>query len=171
MRYKKSNPKLSGLSSFAPLPKDQRLVIDTFYRTFNTQNLDLLDQIVTADWENVPLFPGQRQGREGFKEVIRIFIKAFPDLQVSIQGTANSQRRARVRARITFTHVNYFMGLPPTGSKANIIVEDFHTIKNGKITYTQHMEDWYSLIKSTGSLPISVPSKRKKRGRYPGRDI
>jgi hypothetical protein len=32
--------------------------IETLYRAFNDRNPDLLDEVFTADWEDIPLAPG-----------------------------------------------------------------------------------------------------------------
>ncbi|MVT06979.1 ester cyclase [Chitinophaga sp. ysch24] len=158
------------LSTQPPLSKAQRQVITTFYRTITNHDPDLLDQVVNPHWENTPLFPGQRAGPDGFKNIIRQFIFSFPDAQVSILGMYDYKGRAKVHAKMLFTQENDFMGLAPTGLKTSIILEELHTIENGKISFTYHLEDWYSLIKTTGSAAIRIPPKGKKRGRYPGKD-
>lgn len=157
------------LSTQPPLSKAQRQVITTFYRTITNHDPDLLDQVVNPHWENTPLLPGQRAGPEGFKDIIRQFISSFPDAQISILGMYRYKERAKVHAKMLFTHENYFLELPPTGLKTSIIMEELHTIENGKISFTYHLEDWYSLIKTTGSAEILRPPKGKKRGRYPGK--
>ncbi len=53
----------SGDSSFSA---QDRTTIETFYRAFAGEP-DLLDQAVTADWQDIPLSPGQGPGRDGIK--------------------------------------------------------------------------------------------------------
>ncbi len=71
-------PQVSGLSD------GDRLAVETFYRAFAEADPGLLDDAVTADWEDIPLAPGQLQGREGMKPLIEGFAAAFPDATVTI---------------------------------------------------------------------------------------
>ena len=45
----------------------ERHAVETLYRAFSDQNPDLVDTVVTPDWKDIPLAPGQGPGPQGFK--------------------------------------------------------------------------------------------------------
>lgn len=53
----------------AGLLPEELSAIETFYRAFSGEP-ELLDEAVTADWQDIPLAPGQAGGREGMKPLI-----------------------------------------------------------------------------------------------------
>ena len=50
--------------------------------------------------------------------------------------------RVVVRGEATGTPAGAFMGVPHGGRKFTIMSIDVHTIANGKIARTYHIEDW-----------------------------
>ena len=62
----------------------QQQAIENLYRAFNEQNPDLLDLAVTADWQDIPLGPGQQPGRDGMRPIVAMFVEAFPDVKIAI---------------------------------------------------------------------------------------
>jgi predicted ester cyclase len=120
--------------------------IQTFYGVWNNNQLDLLDEIRTPDWKDIPLGPGQADGPQGLKDIITYFRSVLPDVAINILEIFGSHGRAGVRAQITFTHTNTIMGIPATGKKAAIALHEFHYLKDGKLTHTWHLEDWFSLL-------------------------
>ncbi|CAO3408966.1 ester cyclase [Azospirillum largimobile] len=136
------------------LTPTERRAIETLYRAFSEGDPDLLDEAVTVDWQDIPLNPGQRPGREGMKPLIRSFRAAFPDTTIEILEIIGAPGRAAVRAEITGTHSGDWFGIAPTGRSFRIAIHEFHRISNGKLTHTWHLEDWFGWMNQIGARPV-----------------
>ena len=131
----------------------RRQSIDLLYRAFSDQNPDLLDDAVTADWDDIPLAPGQGPGPEGLKPIIRGFIEALPDVRITAHDVLMDQGRAAVRAEITGTHLGPLFGIAATGKKVSFRIHEFHEFEGERIKRTWHMEDWFGLFQQLGAFP------------------
>ena len=138
-------------SQTSTLTEKELQSIETFYRAFTDHNPDLLDEVCNPDWQDIPLAPGQGPGPEGLKSLITsIFLTAFPDLKIIVHEIVGSPGRAGVRASITGTHLGEVMGVPPTGQPVDFALHEFHHLKDGLLTHTWHLEDWFGLFNRLG---------------------
>lgn len=132
----------------------EREAVETFYRAFTEQSLDLVDAVLAPDWEDIPLAPGQVAGPEGIKTIIRSVADAFPDVKITIHDMVQEPGKIGVRAEITGTHRGPLFGIAPTGKAVSFRLHEFHTIEGGRVTTTWHMEDWFGLFLQLGQFPI-----------------
>jgi predicted ester cyclase len=141
-----------NIDSSGGLEESDRIAIETLYRAFSEHNPDLLDEAVTEDWRDIPLAPGQAPGREGMKPLIRAFSAAFPDAHVTVHEVIGAPRRAAVRAEITGTHRGEWLGVAPTGARFTLPIHEFHHMRDGRVTHTWHMEDWFGWLHQVGAM-------------------
>ncbi len=139
----------------AGLTAAERLAVETLYRAFTDGDPDLIDRAVTADWQDIPLTPGQAPGRDGIKPVIRAFRSAFPDMRITVHEIVGGAGRAGVRAEITGTHMGEWFGVKPTGKAVRIPLHEFHHLTDGKITHTWHLEDWFGWLNQVNAWPVT----------------
>lgn len=121
-------------------------LISTFYEAFSG-NADLLDGVVTDDWDDIPLGPGQQPGRAGAGALIGEINKAFGDFRITVDEIidargADGNGMVGVRGTMRFVHAGEFLGIAPTGRAAEVRIHEFHQIVGGRIVRTHHMEDW-----------------------------
>ncbi len=88
-----------------------------------------------------------------------MFLKAFPDLKIVVHEIVGSTGRAGVRASITGTHLGEIFGVAPTGKYVDVALHEFHHLKDGRITHTWHLEDWFGMLNQIGAWPPGAPSK------------
>ncbi len=131
----------------------ERAAVETLYRAFNDKNPDLVDAVLAPDWDDIPLAPGQEPGPEGIKSIIRSVVAAFPDVQIAIHDMIQEPGKIGVRAEISGTHLGELFGIAPTGKKVNFGLHEFHTIIDGVVTTTWHMEDWFGVFLQLGQFP------------------
>ena len=129
--------------------------IENLYRAFTDNNPSVLDEACTPDWQDIPLLPGQRPGPQGLKDLIPMFLKAFPDMKIVIHEIIGSASRAGVRASIVGTHKGELFGVPPTGEAVDVALHEFHHLEKGRITHTWHLEDWFGMLNKIGAWPPS----------------
>lgn len=132
----------------------ERQAVEKIYQAFSLQQPDLLDEAVTPDWDDIPLAPGQVPGPEGLKSIIRMFISAFPDVQIIIHDLLQVPGQIAVRAEITGTHKGNFMGIEPTGKFVSIRLHEFHQLNGERVTTTWHQEDFFGLFIQLGQFPV-----------------
>lgn len=137
--------------SFTP---EELKALEAFYRAFEGMP-ELLDEAVAADWQDIPLAPGQASGREGMKPLIADFRAAFPDAKVTIHEIISAPGRAAVRAVISGTHEGEWFGIEPTGKTFQLAIHEFHHIANGRLTHTWHLEDWFGWLGQIGAWPAT----------------
>lgn len=128
-------------------------VVETLYRAFSEQRPDLVDAVLASEWDDIPPAPGQVPGPAGIKPIINMVAAAFPDVLITIHDTIQEPGKVGVRAEISGTHLGELFGIAPTGKKVNFRLHEFHTLSNGLITTTWHMEDWFGLFLQLGQFP------------------
>lgn len=126
--------------------------IKTFYALWGNKQPELLDEVCTPDWKDIPLTPNQADGPKGLKDIIVGFTTDFPDIAINILEIYGTHERAAVRAEIVFTHDKALIGIPATGKKVSVAIHEFHHLKDGKITHTWHLEDWFGLLMQSGGF-------------------
>ncbi|GAB2684892.1 hypothetical protein GCM10027037_02780 [Mucilaginibacter koreensis] len=133
------------------LTSAERQAIELFYSAWKEKKPAILDGVCTPDWKDIPLGPGQVEGPQGLKDIIETFTAAFPDIEIIIHEIFGTHERAGVRAEIAFTHDKELLGIPPTGKRVSVPLHEFHYLKDGKLTHTWHLEDWFGLLKQSGA--------------------
>ena len=137
----------SGLTEF------ETQSIEKLYRAFNERNPDLLDEACWPDWEDVPLAPGQVAGPNGLKQMMPLYFAAFPDLRIEIDEIIGVPGKAGVRARIVGTHQGEIFGVAGTQQSIEVRLHEFHHLRDGRITHTWHLEDWFGMFQRIGTWP------------------
>ena len=131
----------------------ERLAVETLYRAFSDKQPDLVDTVLAPGWDDIPLAPGQAPGPAGIKFIIESFIASFPDVRITIDDMVQEPGKIGVRADISGTHLGALFGIAPTGKQVRFRLHEFHTLVDGRITTTWHMEDWFGLFLQLGQFP------------------
>jgi predicted ester cyclase len=140
-------------SELAQRLRVEREAVETLYRAFSEQDPDLVDTVLSPEWDDIPLAPGQGPGPEGIKPIIRSFGAAFPDVRIAIHDLIQVPGHIAVRAEITGTHQGELFGIAPTGKQVSFRLHEFHALDGKRITTTWHMEDWFGLFLQLGRFP------------------
>ena len=147
---------MENLSRPALLSSQEWHAFTTFYKAIGTHKLELLDDVLTADWLDLPPSPGQKPGPEGVKPILQGLIDAFPDFVITIDEVIGEKHRAAARLSISGTHLGPLMGLPASGKRVTLSLHEFHIFREGRISVTRHPEDWMGLFRQIGALPPSA---------------
>lgn len=131
----------------------ERQAVETLYRAFSENNPDLVDSVLAADWDDIPLAPGQGPGPEGIKPIIRSLADAFPDVRIVIHDMVQAPGQIAVRAEIAGTHLGELFGIAATGKQVSFRLHEFHALESGRVVTTWHMEDWFGLFLQLGQFP------------------
>ena len=125
-------------------------VVKAFYNDLLTHPAETkiasVQSVLAENWVAVPVSMGG-PGSAGWATTLGIFGQIVPDMTMHIDDILRDGNRYVVRARATATPVGPFMGVDPaTGKSFEIMTIDIHTVEDGKITTTYHIEEWVSAI-------------------------
>jgi len=119
----------------------------------NKGRLDVMDEIVAADFVELDPLPGQRQGREGLKEVIAMMRAAFPDIRWVTEETVEQGEKVVSRFTWTGTHRGEFLGIPATGKSVSVKGVVIDRVVAGQMTDSRILMDTFGMLQQLGVVP------------------
>ena len=102
---------------------------------------------VTDDWQSIGNYSGKNKSRAKFLAQVGGFGKLIPDLNWAVEDMIQEGGKVVVRGRATGTPKGPLFGVDGKGKKFDILTIDIHTIKDGKIVKTYHVEDWAGALR------------------------
>jgi steroid delta-isomerase-like uncharacterized protein len=119
----------------------------------NQGRLDAANEIVESDFIELDPLPGQRQGREGLKEVIGMMRAAFPDIRWVTDETVAAGEKVVTRFTWTGTHRGDFLGIPATGRKVAVRGVVIDRLNAGKMADSRILMDTFGMMQQLGVIP------------------
>ena len=119
----------------------------------NQGRLGQADELVAADFVELDPLPGQRQGREGLKEVIGMLRGAFPDIHWVVDETVASGDKVVTRFTWTGTHRGTFLGVPATGRSVSVKGVVIDRLAAGKMADSRILMDNFTMMQQLGVIP------------------
>ena len=119
----------------------------------NQGRLDAADELVEENFVELDPLPGQRQGREGLKEVIAMMRAAFPDIHWTVEETVAAGDKVVTRFTWTGTHRGNFLGIAATGRRVSVpgvVIDRLHA---GKMADSRILMDTFALMQQLGVIP------------------
>ncbi|HYK37142.1 ester cyclase [Alloacidobacterium sp.] len=135
---------------------DNKTVVSLFVEeVINQGRLERANDLVAEDFVELDPLPGQRQGREGLKEIIGAIRTAFPDIHWMLDEMIAEDNKVASRFTWTGTHRGSFLGIPPTNR--NIVVKGvvIDRLEAGKMADSRILMDTMSMMQQLGVVPAS----------------
>jgi steroid delta-isomerase-like uncharacterized protein len=123
---------------------------------WNNGNLGLLDELCDSSFKSEDPMLGT-VGCDGFRESVKAYRTAFPDLKIEILNLVSEGNYVVTRWRATGTHRGPLLGMAPTGKVAVTNGIDFAEVRNGKFVSDYNSFDSLSLLKQLGLDSVGVP--------------
>jgi steroid delta-isomerase-like uncharacterized protein len=134
--------------------QDNIAVIGRFIEeVINQGNLDAANEIVEENFIELDPLPGQRQGREGLKEVIGLLRAAFPDIHWVVDETIATGDKVVTRFTWTGTHRSTFLGIPATGRNVTVKGVVIDRLSGGKMADSRILMDSLGMMQQLGVVP------------------
>jgi steroid delta-isomerase-like uncharacterized protein len=129
-------------------------IVRRYREAHNTNQLDLLDDIVAEDLISHTLMPGIPKGREGGKMVHSVTIASFPDNYVNTEDLFAEADRVVERWTLTQTHTGEpFLGAPASGKRVQVTGISIYRIEDGKIVEHWANMDFLGVLQQLGLAP------------------
>lgn len=106
-----------------------------------------VETILAPDWKSAGDYSGTEETRDQFAEQMAGFGQLVPDLHWNIEEIIEAGDRYVVRGRATGTPADTFFGVDPGGRSFDIMSIDVHTVENGQIVQSYHIEDWAGALR------------------------
>lgn len=125
-------------------------IVGTFYRAFSGDT-DLFDQVLTEDWDDIPLNPGQAAGRAGARDLVAGVSSVFRNFEIVVHDIVDGRGPdgnglVAARAEMRGVQEGDWFGVPGTGQPFSVRIHEFHQVAGDRIVRTWHMEDWHGWL-------------------------
>lgn len=130
---------------------DDKTLVQTFYDYLSNPtsqaHSDAFKSATTESWGSIGDYSGKIKTRDGFIGQVGGFGKLIPDLNWAVEEMLQDGDRVVVRSRATGTPAGPLFGVDGKGKGFDILTIDIHTIEDGKIIRTYHVEDWAGALR------------------------
>jgi steroid delta-isomerase-like uncharacterized protein len=123
-----------------------------FEEGINARNLAVFDELISPAYVNHSM-PAPATGPDGFRQVIQMFVSAFPDLHITLHNVIAEGELVATRGAFTGTHQGEFMGIPATGRQVNVPYIDFWRLEDGKAVENWVQMDMIGMMTQLGVMP------------------
>lgn len=118
----------------------------------NRGRFEVADEIVALDFVELDPLPGQRQGREGLKEVIAMMRSGFPDIAWKTEEAIEQGDKVASRFTWTGTHQGTFLGIPATGKRVSVKGVVIDRVVDGQMQDSRILMDSLGLMYQLGVI-------------------
>jgi steroid delta-isomerase-like uncharacterized protein len=130
---------------------------------WNKHNPQILDQLFSNDaLLHDPQNPSIAKGPQGAKSTLSTYLRAFPDMKISIERETAEGDYVVQHFLCTGTNTGEFNGAPATGKKINVVGVMTSRIKDGKVIEAWSLFDSLGLLQQLGVVPAQVASPRER---------
>ena len=135
------------------IEQNTHLITRYFEEVWNQGKLDVLDEIMSADYINhSPGMPNPPRGPEGLKPIVAAIRDAFPDLRYEIKNMVVSDDQVAIHTIMHGTHKGDFFGIAPTGKTIAVAQMQIERIEDGRIVEHWRVTDDLNFMKQLGQI-------------------
>jgi steroid delta-isomerase-like uncharacterized protein len=125
-----------------------------FEEIVNARQLGVADEIFAAEHTyHDPASPMIGRGPEGMKQLISMYLAAYPDLHHTVEDVITEGDKVVTRWTGTGTHQGDLLGIPPTGKPAKVMGIWIHRLAGGKIVESWNVWDTLGMLQQLGVVP------------------
>jgi steroid delta-isomerase-like uncharacterized protein len=137
---------------------DHSASIRRLYDLLNEGDVDGFGEVVADDFVEHEALPGLEPTKSGVIAFFRMYLAAFPDLQMHAEDVISSGDKAVARVRATGTHRGEFMGMPPTGKAVDVQMIDIIRFgDDGRALEHWGVFDQLTMLQQLGVVPADPP--------------
>jgi steroid delta-isomerase-like uncharacterized protein len=131
--------------------ENEALVRRYVQEVYDQRKLEVVDEIFAPEFTlHDPDLPGGARGPEGIKRIVKTFVDAFPDLQVTLDEELSSGDKVVTRWTSRGTHEGELMGIAPTGKRIDVTAVGIWRVSEGKIAEAWLVFDALGMMQQLG---------------------
>ena len=133
---------------------DNKNVIRKFIQeVLNEGRFEQLDELVVENFVELDPLPGQSQGRDGLREVIRQMRVSFPDMHWVVDEMIGEGDKVCTRFTWTGTQRGPFLGVPATGRRVTVKGVVIDRLSAGRMADSRILMDALGMMQQLGVVP------------------
>ena len=109
--------------------------------------------------------PGQKAGREGFREFFHTLISAFPDVHLEPATLVADDQNVCLAYTLTGTHKGEFQGVAATGKRIEVRGLQIGRFEGGQIVERWGSTDELGIMSQLGAGPAGAPETKGPLGK------
>jgi steroid delta-isomerase-like uncharacterized protein len=135
--------------------EDNKALVRRFYEdAWNKHNPSVVDQIYAADFvDRSGEIPGIPHTREGLKQFMAVYLRAFPDVNITVEDQLVEGDRVVTRWTGHGTQTGEFMDMPQSGKKVAVAGVQIDRFSSGKIVESWTLFDQLGMLQQLGAVP------------------
>jgi predicted ester cyclase len=134
--------------------EENKSVVRRFSNEFkNKANHNVVDELMTSNFQHHFKDPRLPKGREGMKLLGKSVVMAFPDVHANIQDLIAEGDKVVERTEAHGTHKGEFNGVPPTGRPVSWSELHVYRLEKGKIAELWSEIDFLAIMMQVGAIP------------------
>ena len=134
--------------------EENKALARRFYEeVFNQGYLDTIDKLLAPNIVAYPMPPGFPAGAEGVKQIIGMYLNAFPDIEMTVDELVAEGNSVACLSTMRGTHTGDLMGIAPTGKRIEAKGLDLFHFNDDKVTAVWHFEEELSMWQQLGVAP------------------
>ncbi len=134
--------------------EENKALVRRFYdEVFNKQNLAGINDFLDPHIIEHSLPPNLPGGIKGSRQLIGMYLMAFPDLHLTSEDLIAEGDKVASRLTLQGTHKGEFMGIPPTGRQVSVTGIQILRVTSGKIAENWINLDALGLLQQLGVMP------------------
>ena len=127
---------------------------------WNHQNLDAVDGFIAADFvQHDPQIANGVRGIEAYKQFVRYYLAAFPDLHFTVENQLSEGSTVATRWTVTGTHSGDLSGIPATGRPISLTGITCSRLVDGKFVESWSNWDALGMLQQLGAIPAQRVEK------------
>jgi len=135
---------------------NKALVRRYFEDAWNKHNPAVVDEIYAADFvDRSPDIPGIAHTRDGLKQFMGVYLRAFPDGNITVEEQLVEGDRVVTRWSGRGTQTGEFMEMPPSAKKVAITGVQIDRFLGGKIVEEWTLFDQLGMLQQLGVVPAT----------------
>lgn len=134
--------------------QNKALVRRVIEEIVNQGNLEMVNQLISAEYSYFEPTVGSMRGREGYKGIVMTYRSAFPDMKLIIDEQIAEGDVVVTRWRAEGTHRGELMGIAPTGKRVSVQGVVISQVKNGQLTDDFESYDVHGMLRQLGVVPM-----------------
>ena len=139
------------------MSEQQTAVQRLFDEVINAGNLDLVDELMASDYvDHGPM--GEMRGLDAFKDVVRMWRAAVPDVECTVEDWFESGEMAAWNVRVKGTHTGEMMGIPATGRSFEYVTPNIGRFADGRAAEHWADQGMFQFLVQIGALEQPAPA-------------